>query len=122
MLTQPFVIVHYVFSLFMPIHLSADTQWPLVVDPLDVRLLAGLAFIGAGLAAAWVTSRRRETRPIAFGVLWFFVALAPTSSIVPLAEPMNDHRMYFPFVGLMLAGVRHVAAQSRLADGGVALA
>ena len=51
-------------------------------------------------AAAW---RRRETWPVAFGILWFFLALLPTSSIVPLAEVLNDHRMYFPFVGLTLA-------------------
>ena len=105
LLTQPFVIVHYVLSLFLPIHLSADTQWPLVVDPLDRRVLFGVGFIAVSLALAWVASRRRETRPIAFGVLWFFVALLPTSTIVPLAEPMNDHRMFFPFVGLTLAVV-----------------
>jgi Tfp pilus assembly protein PilF len=52
-----------------------------------------------------VASRRRETRPIAFGLLWFFVALLPTSGIVALSEPMNDHRMFFPFVGLILAVV-----------------
>jgi tetratricopeptide (TPR) repeat protein len=105
LLTQPSVILHYVVSLFLPLQLSADTHWPLVVDPLDGRLLAGSAFVAAALALAWVTSRHRETRPIAFGVLWFFVALLPTSSIVPLAEPMNDHRMFFPFVGLVLAVV-----------------
>jgi tetratricopeptide (TPR) repeat protein len=99
------VILHYVVSLFLPLQLSADTQWPLVVDPLDGRLVAGGAFVTAALALAWVTSRQKETRPIAFGVLWFFVALLPTSSIVPLAEPMNDHRMFFPFVGLVLAVV-----------------
>jgi protein O-mannosyl-transferase len=103
LLTQPSVILHYVVSLFLPLRLSADTQWPLVVDPLDVRLFAGGALVAAALGLAWVTSRRKETRPIAYGVLWFFVALLPTSSIVALAEPMNDHRMFFPFVGLVLA-------------------
>ena len=38
-----------------------------------------------------------------FGLLWFVIALAPTSSFIPLAEVMNDHRMYFPYVGLVLA-------------------
>jgi hypothetical protein len=105
LLTQPLVLLYYVSCLFLPLSLSADTQWPLVVTPFDVRVLAGAAFIGGSLALAWVASRRRDTQPIAFGILWFFVALLPTSSIVPLAEPMNDHRMYFPFVGLILAVV-----------------
>ena len=46
--------------------------------------------------------RRKQARPIAFGLLWFFLALLPTS-LVPLAEVTNDHRMFFPFVGLALA-------------------
>ena len=104
LLTQPSVAVHYAISLLLPIRLSADTNWLLVEDPLDVRVLIGVAFVAAALAVAWVASRR-ETRPIAFGVLWFFIALLPTSSIVPLSEPMNDHRMFFPFVGLILAVV-----------------
>ena len=105
LLTQPFVMLHYARSLFLPLRLSADTQWPLVEGPLDRRVLIGVAFIGAALAAARAASRRRDTRPIAFGILWFFVALLPTSSLVPLSEPMNDHRMFFPFVGLILAVV-----------------
>ena len=113
LLTQPFVIVHYVLSLFFPVHLSADTQWPLVADPSDARLLVGLAFLVAALTFAWLMSRRKETRPIAFGVLWFFVTLLPTSSLVPLSEPMNDHRMYFPFVGLILAVVWSAALAMR---------
>src|ERR1700687_3706085 len=33
----------------------------------------------------------------------FFLPLIPTSSLVPFSEVMNDHRVYFPFVGLVLA-------------------
>ena len=105
LLTQPWVMNHYELSVLFPVRLSADTQWPLVVSPLDVRVWLGGASIAAQLTLAWVTSRRRQTRPIAFGILWFFVALLPTSSVVPLSEPMNDHRMFFPFVGLILAVV-----------------
>ncbi len=58
-----------------------------------IVLLVGVAFVAAALSMAWITSRRRETRPIAYGILWFFIALLPTSSVIPLAEPMNDHRI-----------------------------
>jgi protein O-mannosyl-transferase len=54
------------------------------------------------LYIAYTTSKKRETRPVAFGILWFFLALLPSSGVIPLAEVMNDHRMFFPFVGLML--------------------
>jgi tetratricopeptide (TPR) repeat protein len=45
---------------------------------------------------------RKDWRPTAFGLWWFLLALFPTS-IFPLNEVENDHRMYFPFVGLVLA-------------------
>jgi tetratricopeptide (TPR) repeat protein len=105
LLTQPFVSVHYMVSLLLPLRLSADTQWPLVVDPWDWSVAVGTGVIAAALALAWAAARRRETRPIAFGILWFYVTMLPTSSIVPLSEPMNDHRMFMPFVGLILAVV-----------------
>lgn len=105
LLTQPFVIVHYAISAILPLWLSADTQWPLVTSVTAPRFLIGAVFVAAALALAWRASRQRETRPIAFGILWFFIALLPTSGLVPLSEPMNDHRMYFPLVGLILAVV-----------------
>ena len=51
------------------------------------------------------TFRNIKYAPIAFGIIWFFITLAPTSSLIPLAEVLNDHRMFYPFVGLMLTVV-----------------
>jgi tetratricopeptide (TPR) repeat protein len=54
------------------------------------------------VAMAALCSRTREWHPVAFGLWWFLLAMVPTS-MYPLAEVENDHRMYFPFVGLVLA-------------------
>lgn len=102
-LAQPFVLVHYVLTFFLPVNLSADSDWQPITNPFDDRVLVGVIFIALALWMAVRASHRRETRPIAYGLLWFFIALIPTSSVVPLAEVMNDHRMFFPFVGLTLA-------------------
>ena len=69
--------------------------------------LTGFAFVAALAGFAWWClfgggKSRRELRPLAFGAIWFLVASIPTSWI-PLAEVENDHRMYFPFVGMALA-------------------
>ena len=103
LITQPFVILHYFCEFFLPTGLSADTDWKLLPSIWDVRFFAGCAFVVAMLAIAVYTSKRKETRPISFGILWFFLALGPTSSIIPLAEVLNDHRMFFPFVGLVMS-------------------
>ena len=110
LVTQPFVVVHYLGTFFLPIALSADSDWELVRNPLDWRVIVGVAVLALVLAIAWTASTRRRTRPITFGVLWFLIALLPTSSVIPLAEVLNDHRTYFPYVGLTLAVVWAIAS------------
>jgi len=101
-ISQPYIAVHYFKSFFLPTELSADTDWSYVAGALSTDAVIGYAFIAGLIGLAIWTARRRETRPIAFGLWWFLLALLPTA-IVPLAEVLNDHRMFFPFVGLSLA-------------------
>jgi tetratricopeptide (TPR) repeat protein len=68
----------------------------------QTEAMYGWLFILALAAVALWCAKRRETRPIAFGLVWFLVASVPTS-LFPLAEVENDHRMYLPFVGLTLS-------------------
>lgn len=103
LITQPFVITHYFYTLFLPTGLSADTDWSLLTSVMDIRFFTGVTFIIVMLYIAWTTSSDKTCRPIAFGILWFFLALIPTSSIIPLAEVLNDHRMFFPFIGLLFS-------------------
>jgi protein O-mannosyl-transferase len=101
-LSQPFVALRYFATFFAPVGLSADNDWQPVGGLSDPRCLAGLLFVAALAVAAWRAGLSNRGRPIAFGLSWFVVALVPTS-ITPLAEIANDHRMFFPFVGLSLA-------------------
>ncbi len=103
-LTQPWVALHYFKTFFVPTGLAVDNGWDYVRAPLSPEALAGYGFIAAMLGLAYLASRRRQTGPVAFGILWFLLALLPTS-LLPLADVANDHRMFFPFVGLALAVV-----------------
>jgi tetratricopeptide (TPR) repeat protein len=105
LITQPFVILHYFYMFFFPVQLSVDTDWTLLNNIWDIRFFAGCAFVLTLIVIAIVTARKQQWRPVSFGICWFFLALLPTSSIVPLAEVLNDHRMYFPFIGLMISVV-----------------
>ena len=105
LITQPWVIARYVKEFVLPTGLSADTDLTPFAAIWEPRAFAGVLALGLLLAAGFAAARRERTRPVAFGLAFFLVALAPTSSLVPLAEVTNDHRMYFPFVGLILAAV-----------------
>jgi tetratricopeptide (TPR) repeat protein len=107
-ISQPAVVLSYFRRFFLPFDLSADTDRRPYTSVLDIHVVLGSLFVLLMVAAALWCMRRRETRPIAFGFFWFLVACAPTSW-VPLAEVENDHRLFFPFVGLAL-GVCWAAA------------
>ena len=100
--TQPYVLLRYVRSLFLPLWLSADTDLEPFSSFTDPLAIVGLLFCVALIAAGFWAMKRREHRPIAFGIFWYLFASAPTSLFV-LSEVENDHRMFFPFVGLILS-------------------
>ncbi len=102
-ITQPFVLMRYFGALFLPIHLNVDTDLQ-PFSSFNAQALLGFLFVALLVAAAWFTARRRKLGPIAFGLLWFLIASLPTS-LYRLSEVENDHRMYMPFVGLVLAVV-----------------
>ena len=103
-LTQTYVWFRYFAAFFLPLHLSADTDLSVITSVSDWRIIAGLSFVVLLLIAIVRTSEKAETRPVALGLIWFAASLLPTS-ILPFAEVMNDHRMYFAFTGLTLAVV-----------------
>jgi len=105
LITQPFVLFHYFISFFYAYNLSADTDMNLVSGLLDWRVYVGLLFV---IGILWIAIKKGfqyKYAPFSFGIAWFFISLAPTSSLIPLSEVANDHRMFFPFVGLMMSVV-----------------
>lgn len=105
LVTQPFVIARYFCSFFFPFDLSADADWFPIPSVLDLRLLVGLVFLVVMLLLIIKMSFNKKTAPLSYALLWFFICLAPTSSILPLSEVMNDHRPYFSNVALCFAAV-----------------
>ncbi len=105
-LTQSYVWVHYFLSFFLPFNLTADSDWGVIHNSFDERIIIGCIFVVALAITIIRTSIKAKTKPIAFGLIWFSVALLPTS-LAPFAEVTNDHRMYFPFIGLMLSVVTY---------------
>lgn len=103
--TQAFAWLHYARLFVLPMGLSADTDWRLIEQWYDTRVFAGVLFIALLVRVLWTTSAREMWRPVTFGLAWFILALVPASSIVPLAEVVNEHRVFFPYVGACIAAV-----------------
>lgn len=61
---------------------------------------AGFALLAMS-AVAFVASWKKK-RVVAFGLLWFFLALAPSIHIYPIQGLLYEHWLYFPILGLLL--------------------
>jgi tetratricopeptide (TPR) repeat protein len=109
--------MRYFRSFFVPLFLSGDTD----LKPFDSLwrpgALAGFAFLASIAAAAVLAARHRPWRPVSFGLWWFLLGLVPTS-VYPLGELENDHRMFLPFIGLSLAVVWTAALLAPLEGAG----
>ena len=102
LITQPFIWLHYFRLFFLPVGLTADTDLGAFEHWYDTRAIAGYAFLTILILWMMRSARREETRPVTFGLTWFAIALIPTS-IFPLAEVANEHRLFFAYIGLVLA-------------------
>jgi len=100
-LSQPGVVLHYLRLAFWPHPLCLDYGWAVaggwwqVVAP----ALVVASLLGGTTWALWRGSQ------LAFAGVWFFLILAPTSSLVPLRDLAVEHRMYLPLASVIAVAV-----------------
>jgi tetratricopeptide (TPR) repeat protein len=131
--TQLAVVVTYLFLLLVPLGQNVDHDYPISRSFLAPEVLSA-ALVLAALAglAAWLFARTRDraARPLdpaarlaAFGIAWWFLALSVESSVIPIVDVINEHRVYLPSAGLLAAArARPVAGARRTVAAGAALA
>jgi protein O-mannosyl-transferase len=115
LMTQPYVTWLYAKTFFWPTGLSGDYDLAPLESIHDARFWSGVAFVSLLLAGSIGAMCRKETRLVGFGLLWFLVALLPTA-LFPLAEVMNDHRSFFPYIGFVIAaaGIASLLCRERI--------
>lgn len=99
-------IWHYVRLFLWPVGQSGDPDYPMARSFFEPRVLAGgTALLAVTCFSVWGVLRRRCTGT-ALAIAWFLLCLAPASSILPLAEIVNEHRPYVAAASLcaLLAG------------------
>lgn len=97
-LTQFRVIWTYIKLLILPINQNLDYNYGLsrgLLAP-PATLFGGIGIIALFALAAGFFKKQRV---ISFFILWFFLILAPTSSLALLPDVIFEHRMYLPSVG-----------------------
>ncbi len=91
----------------LPAGLDADWDFPYSRTLTDHGAIAGLIVLAACVYAAWHYRRRF---PLAtYGFFVFLVLMAPTSSVLPIKDPVAERRLYFSMLGLLLIAVDFLA-------------
>ncbi|QEL13252.1 hypothetical protein [Limnoglobus roseus] len=100
-LTQTEVVPYYLWLSVWPKNLCIDyIDWPI---PTFADAVPYLFVVSLALAAtAWGVVRHAAW---GFLLAWFFVILAPTSSVIPIQDPAFEHRLYLPLIAVVVAVV-----------------
>lgn len=100
-LTQAGVVLHYLRLVVWPHPLCFDYGWNYGWPAARSlrQSMPELIIVGALLTGTIWAWRRKPA--LGFLGLWFFIILAPTSSFVPVADLVFEHRMYLPLAALI---------------------
>ncbi|MGE4231819.1 MAG: hypothetical protein AB7F43_00680 [Bacteriovoracia bacterium] len=107
LLTQLRGYLFYQRVFLLPYGLNADhVQFGFSRSMVDLQVI--WALIANACIIGFSFFYRKRFPEIFLGVFWFYIAILPASSIFPLSEPVNEHRMilsYFGFIGAITGGI-----------------
>jgi len=95
------VLTVYFGLLFLPfnLHMERSVEIATSLNSLSV-IFGGLIFLSLLFLAF---SQFKKLPILSFGILWFFIGLAPTSNlIVPVSGLLYEHWLYLPLIGIFL--------------------
>ncbi len=118
-LSQPGVLLHYLRLTVWPHPLILDYGWP--VAQTARQIVPPALAVGTLLLVAL----RRWREPAGFLGTAFFLVLAPTSTVLPIADLAFEHRMYLPLAAvltLLVLGLARILSARGLWAAAAALA
>ncbi len=91
-------IAHYLRLTFWPDTLCLDYGWQVSPLPRSWKAIGVVLVIGLAAATGWALA---NVPPVGFLGAWFFLTLAPTSSVVPIQDMVAERRMYLPLAAVV---------------------
>jgi tetratricopeptide (TPR) repeat protein len=108
--TEMRALFTYLRMIYMPVGLNVDHDYPIYRELLDPTVLFSSCFWLVAVGLSFLTLRvkgewRYHLRVVGFGMIWFFVLLLPSSSLVPLRDVFAEHRVYLAMMGPVLCTI-----------------
>jgi tetratricopeptide (TPR) repeat protein len=103
LMTEMRVVVTYLRLVALPINQNVDYSYPSFGSFFEPGVLLSAILVAGPVVAATTIFRNSKDRPLlrlaSFGLSWFFIALLPESSLIPIADVIFEHRLYLPMAG-----------------------
>jgi protein O-mannosyl-transferase len=100
LMTQLRVIVTYMRLLVLPVDQNLDYDFKTSTSLFESETALSLLLISALLTIAAASFKKWRTG--SFFMFWFFIIIAPTSSIIPVIDPIYEHRVYLASAGFFI--------------------
>ncbi len=95
------VTVHYLSMFLWPFNISVDYDWKMNPFFFSSENFGPFMLLFAlGLILLYLLYRN-TTSLISFGMLWFFICLAPRSTFIPSTELVADYKTYMASIGYL---------------------
>ena len=94
------VILHYIGIFFWPFNISVDYDWKITPDLFSFECLVPLIILLSILTETGYLLYKNKISLFAFSLLWFFIGLAPRTTIIPSTELVADYKTYFSSFGM----------------------
>jgi protein O-mannosyl-transferase len=105
------VILHYLLIFIWPINMSVEYDWKLVDGFFAPDAFFPFLILSAIVIFIIRNIVKKQYPFLTFGLVWFLIAIAPRSSIIPSAELICDYKTYLSSVGWLFAiaiGITHI--------------
>ena len=97
-LNQFGAIAHYLRLTFWPDRLCLDYGWQVSTLPKSWIAVGVMLVVWLVAATGWALA---NAPPVGFLGAWFFLTLAPSSSVVPILDMVAERRMYLPLAAVV---------------------
>jgi tetratricopeptide (TPR) repeat protein len=95
------VIVHYLLIFLWPFGISVEYDWKIAPSFFSAEVIFPLLLLACIFFFVIRSMMQRRFSVVSFGLLWFFVAVAPRSTIIPSAELVCDYKTYLASIGVL---------------------
>ncbi len=107
LITEFRVMATYLRLIVLPVNQNLDYFYPVKNSFFDLEVILSLSLVlSLILYGVYLVIKKRDNpflRVIGFGILWFFITISVESSIIPIPDVINEHRLYLPIAGASMS-------------------